>query len=80
MHYVYIITSVKFPDKIYFGYSDDLKARIEAHNKGKSIYTYDFRPWKLTFYCAFDDKSKALSFEKYLKSHSGRAFIKKRFF
>jgi len=29
-------------------------------------------------YCAFPDKYKALAFEKYLKSHSGRAFAKKR--
>jgi len=27
---------------------------------------------------AFPDKYKALAFEKYLKSHSGRAFTKKR--
>jgi hypothetical protein len=26
----------------------------------------------------FPDKYKALAFEKYLKSHSGRAFAKKR--
>jgi putative endonuclease len=28
----------------------------------------------LIWYCAFPDKYKALEFEKYLKSHSGRAF------
>lgn len=27
---------------------------------------------------SFPDKYKALEFEKYLKSHSGRAFAKKR--
>jgi putative endonuclease len=30
------------------------------------------------WYCAFPDKYKALEFEKYLKSGSGRAFAKKR--
>jgi len=34
----------------------------------------------LVWYCAFGDKFKALEFEKYLKSHSGRAFGKKRLF
>nr|WP_283809955.1 GIY-YIG nuclease family protein [Bradyrhizobium forestalis] len=37
-----------------------------------------FKPWKLVWYCAFPDKMKALAFETYLKSHSGRAFSKKR--
>ena len=32
----------------------------------------------MIWYCAFPDKHRALAFEKYLKSHSGRAFAKKR--
>jgi putative endonuclease len=36
------------------------------------------KSWQLTWYCAFPDKYKALAFEKYLKSHSGRAFANKR--
>jgi hypothetical protein len=47
-------------------------------NAGKSAHTTKFRPWELVWYCAFRDKYKALAFEKYLKSHSGRAFAKKR--
>jgi predicted GIY-YIG superfamily endonuclease len=35
-------------------------------------------PWILVWYCAFPDKQRALAFEAYLKSHSGRAFSKKR--
>jgi predicted GIY-YIG superfamily endonuclease len=49
------------------------------HNHGKSKHTSKFLPWELVWYSAFKDKYKALSFEKYLKSHSGRAFAKKRF-
>lgn len=30
-------------------------------------------------YLAFDNKEKAIEFEKYLKSHSGRVFARKRF-
>jgi len=37
-------------------------------------------PIKLDFYFAIKDKYKAFQFEKYLKSGSGRAFIKKHFF
>jgi predicted GIY-YIG superfamily endonuclease len=57
---------------------DGLKQRIADHNAGKSKHTAKFIPWKLVWYCAFADKLQALEFEKYLKSHSGRAFAKKR--
>jgi putative endonuclease len=76
--YVYIIRSIEFPDQEYIGATADLKRRIPEHNSGKSTHTSKFKPWKLTWYCAFPDKHKALAFEKYLKSHSGRAFAHKR--
>jgi predicted GIY-YIG superfamily endonuclease len=76
--YVYIIRSIDFPDQEYIGATENLKQRIPDHNSGKSSHTAKFKPWKLIWYCAFPDKYKALAFEKYLKSHSGRAFAKKR--
>ncbi len=42
------------------------------------MYTAAHRPWALEFYAAFPDKKVALNFEAYLKSHSGRAFARKR--
>ena len=79
MWYVYIIRSINFPDQEYIGATADLKRRLPEHNAGKSTHTAKFKPWELVWYCAFPDKYKALEFEKYLKSHSGRAFAKKRF-
>ena len=35
-------------------------------------------PWELIFYGAFQDEVMARTFEKYLKSASGRAFAQKR--
>jgi putative endonuclease len=78
MWYVYIIRSANFPEQEYIGATADLKRRLPEHNAGKSAHTSKFKPWKLVWYCAFQDKYKALAFEKYLKSHSGRAFTKKR--
>jgi len=78
MHYVYIIQSINFPEQIYFGYTLNLESRLTKHNEGGSIYTKDCRPWKLIFHCVFNNKLKALEFEKYLKSHPGRAFMSKR--
>lgn len=79
MHYVYVLNSILFPDKFYVGYTLDIQTRVDAHNAGNSIHTKQGRPWKLHMYCAFEDKTTALNFEKYLKSHSGRSFAKKHF-
>lgn len=78
MWYVYIIRSIEFPEQEYIGMTANLKQRFLDHNANKSVHTTKFSPWELMWYCAFQDKYKALEFEKYLKSHSGRAFSKKR--
>jgi predicted GIY-YIG superfamily endonuclease len=75
---LHIIRSISSPDQEYTGATSDLKQRIADHNAGKSTHTAKFIPWKMVWYCAFPDKLQALEFEKYLKSHSGRAFAKKR--
>ena len=78
MWYVYIIRSAAFSDQEYTGATENMKQRLADHNAGKSAHTAKFMPWKLIWYSAFSDKFKALEFEKYLKSHSGRAFASKR--
>ena len=76
--YVYIIQSQK--DKtLYIGSTKYLSRRIYQHNYGLSKFTKSRCPWKLVWYCVFPDRIKAENFEKYLKSGSGRAFLKKRF-
>jgi len=79
MHYIYIINSISLPDKFYVGYSLDVQARLKDHNSERSVHTKKDLPWKLFFYCAFENQLTALAFEKYLKSHSGRSFAKKHF-
>jgi len=78
MYYVYLIRSLKNPQKTYIGYTNNLDQRLEKHNNGTSIATTDCRPWKLVTYIAFDDETKALEFEKYLKVGSGHAFAQRR--
>jgi len=78
MYYVYILQSIKYPSKSYKGSTENLKERLKTHNSGKVDYTSKFKPWKIVYYCAFTDKKKALDFEKYLKTASGIAFIRKR--
>ncbi|GAB7026058.1 GIY-YIG nuclease family protein [Geotalea toluenoxydans] len=78
MKYVYLLQSITHPDQRYVGLTSDLKKRLAAHNAGQSTHTAKFRPWRLVTYLAFTDHSKALEFEQYLKSGSGRAFAGKR--
>jgi predicted GIY-YIG superfamily endonuclease len=78
-YYVYIIVSIGDPTRRYVGYTNNVEARLAKHNKGDVISTRMHRPWRYQTYLAFDDKDKALKFERYLKSGSGRAFANKRF-
>ena len=78
MKYVYLLESIENPDQSYVGLTDDLKARFEVHNAGGSPHTSKYKPWRLVTYLAFSDDAKAVAFERYLKSASGRAFAKKR--
>ena len=78
MHYVYLIQSESDSNQKYYGIAEDLKLRLKEHNGGKSKHTAKFVPWKLVTYVAISNKYQAYKFEKYLKSHSGRAFANKR--
>ena len=77
MYYVYILKSINF-DETYVGQTNNLKNRIDDHNSGKSKHTSKYKPWDIVGYYAFSNKQKALNFEKYLKTSSGKAFMKKR--
>ncbi len=78
-YYVYLIQSIKHPEIQYVGYTANLKERLSTHNSGGSIHTKTNRPWKLIMCSAFENIDCAKQFEQYLKSQSGRAFAKKRF-
>ena len=77
-YYVYIIQSLKDPNRFYTGFSEELDARLKAHNQSKDPHTAKYKPWKIKTAIAFTDRDRALDFERYLKSPSGRAFAKKR--
>ena len=80
MYYVYLIRSIKYPQTVYVGYTTDIKKRLKTHNSGGSIHTKKDKPWEIVIRISFRDMDIAKQFEKYLKTQSGRAFVKKRFF
>jgi putative endonuclease len=77
MKYVYILRS-NDSEHFYVGMTDDLRGRLAKHNAGEVPHTSKFRPWTVKTYVGFSDETRAIEFERYLKSPSGRAFQKKR--
>ncbi|MGA2801975.1 MAG: GIY-YIG nuclease family protein [Verrucomicrobiota bacterium] len=76
-HYVYTLQSCSHSNRIYTGQTQDLKQRLKEHNGGKVPHTSKFAPWFIRTATAFQKKESAMAFERYLKSGSGRAFLKR---
>ncbi len=74
MFYIYILRNRK--NKLYIGFTTDLKERLKKHNFGSVKSTKPYRPWKLIFYEAYISKKDAKRREKYLKTAKGRTTIK----
>lgn len=66
MFYVYILKSLK-TEKLYFGYTEDLRARLKEHNAKQSRSTKAFTPFELVYYEAYKSKKDALVRERQLK-------------
>ena len=76
---VYILRSVNDPSRPYVGLTHDAPARLADHNGGRCPHTARYRPWQLHVTIELPDEQRALAFERYLKSGSGRAFAKRHF-
>lgn len=72
--YTYVLESIKDGDK-YIGYTNDLRRRLEEHNKGKSFATEPRRPFKLIYFEACLNEVDAKRRETYLKTNQGRRFL-----
>ncbi|MBK9285205.1 MAG: GIY-YIG nuclease family protein [Sphingobacteriaceae bacterium] len=61
----------------YTGYTDDLDRRLKEHNEGiLGKFTKNKGPWRLIYQEEVDNIIEARKREKYLKTGSGRDFIK----
>ena len=78
-YYVYILVRIDHLDTHYVGRTEDLEKRLAKHNKGDCSHTAKHRPWKIETATAFTSLEKAVAFEKYLKSGSGREFSRRHF-
>jgi putative endonuclease len=77
MWYVYVLRSLKHPF-IYVGSTNRLDDRLEGHNKGTNPSTKSYLPFEIEAYVAVKTEEKARELEKYFKTGSGKAILKKR--
>jgi putative endonuclease len=54
MYHVYLLKSIKNPNKTYIGFTNTIKERLQKHNEGGSVYTAQDKPWKLVTFVGFD--------------------------
>jgi predicted GIY-YIG superfamily endonuclease len=77
--FVYVLRNADRKPSFYVGLSSDVGARLADHNMGRCSHTASHRPWQLHVVIEFSDEQRAIRFERYLKSGSGRAFAKRHF-
>ena len=65
--FVYVLFSESH-DRHYIGQTDDLKARLERHNKGYESSTKPYVPWKMVWNCEKPDRGAAMILETKLKN------------
>lgn len=78
VYYVYIMRAIDHPGLIHVGYTSDLMRRMDQHNDGRCFETSPNLPWQLVWQAQFQDRAKAIHFEKFLKTRSGLEFMRGR--
>ena len=76
---VYVLRNADLIPRFYAGLTSDARRRLDDHNAGRCPHTVRYRPWQLHVVIEFPDEQRAIRFERYLKSGSGRAFAKRHF-
>ena len=75
-YYVYILQSKK-NNSLYVGYTEDLRKRLQEHNRGLNFSTKPYKPWQLIHYEAYRDQKDAKRREEYLKTSQGARLLKR---
>ena len=76
-YYTYVLLSLK-DQKLYYGFTNNLKLRIKQHSNGEVKSTKYRRPLELIYYEVCLSKEDAIRREKYFKTYYGRMFLNKR--
>ncbi|MFY9461897.1 MAG: GIY-YIG nuclease family protein [Candidatus Sungiibacteriota bacterium] len=76
MWYVYILESKRDSD-FYVGLTNDLRSRIEKHNKNQVFATKFRTPFALVYYEAHFNKNDAAAREQFLKTGWGKNWVQR---
>lgn len=74
--YTYVLQSNK-TDKLYVGFTHDVRKRFKEHNAGLVFSTKPYLPWHIIHYEAYINQDDARRREKYLKSSQGARLLKR---
>jgi len=75
-YYVYIIESIK-NNVLYIGFTNNLKNRLQEHNRGLNFSTKTQKPWRLIHFEAYLNEEDAKRREGYLKTNQGSRLLKR---
>ncbi len=73
--YVYVLRSQK-DDMFYIGSTNDLKRRLQQHQRGESTFTAKRLPVELLYFEGRTLKEDALRREKYFKTTKGKVTLR----
>ncbi len=77
MYYTYVLLSTK-ENKLYLGFTQDLKTRMDLHRRGFMMKEKNNGSLKLIYLEACLNKKDAVRRDKYLNSFLGRKYLKIR--
>ena len=75
-YYVYVLQSLKNND-LYVGCTNDLRKRLQEHNRGLNFSTKTQKPWRLIHFEAYLNEEDAKRREGYLKTNQGSRLLKR---
>lgn len=74
-YYVYALRSLN-RNYIYVGITNNVTRRVQEHNSGQVRTTKPYSPFKIIYFKATNNRPTARHYEKYLKSGTGKEFLK----
>jgi putative endonuclease len=60
--YAYVLRAFEEPNRIYVGWTNDLRERLNEHNWGMSPHAARHRPWEIVWYAGFSSEEAARAF------------------
>ena len=77
MYYIYVLKSKK-DDKLYIGFTVNIKKRLQQHNDGKVFSTKGRIPFEIIYFEGYKSESDARKRERNLKLFSKAYYALKR--